>query len=307
MADEHELTGTGWPEQPGPAGDPPAGTAGPAGTPDSPDPPDDPATDPAGVADTPDAGQPGATVPDPAPSGVGHRLRAALRRPSAAGTVIGLLLGMLGFALVVQLRSNDTDQLAAARPEDLVRILSDLDARKDRLTQEISDLQATEQQLAAGNQSQQAALTEATRRADELGILAGTLPARGPGVLVRFSAAGKPIRSVDVLDAVEELRGSGAEAMQIDGANGASVRIVASTSFVHGDLGLVVDGQVLTSPYVITAIGEPSTMQTALNIPGGVVDTVHASGGNVIVEQPGTVLVSALRQPVQPRYAHPAG
>jgi hypothetical protein len=46
-------------------------------------------------------------------------------------------------------------------------------------------------------------------------------------------------------------------------------------------------------------------MQTALNIPGGVVDTVHNAGGNVIVN-PGTVRVSALHQAGTPHYAQPA-
>src|SRR5207245_9985232 len=139
---------------------------------------------------------------------------------------------LLGFAFVIQLRSNATDpQLASARPEDLVRILSDLDARKDRLSQEISQLETTQQQLAAGSQGRAAALDAAAKRARDLGILAGTLPAQGPGVQVRFQPGGQALKSSVILDAVEELRDAGAEAMQIEGANGASVRIVASTWF----------------------------------------------------------------------------
>jgi uncharacterized protein YlxW (UPF0749 family) len=231
------------------------------------------------------------------------------RRLSAAGAVIGLLLGLLGFAFVVQLRSNSTDeQLSADRPEDLVRILSDLDARKDRLSQEISTLQTTEQQLTAGSQNRQAALDEATRRADELGILAGTLQAQGPGLRVEFRSAAKPIQAADLLNAVEELRGAGAEAMQITGSGGTAVRIIASTSFVDGSGGgLVVDGTALTSPYTVTAIGDPPTMQIALNIPNGVVDDVHTHGGNVTITSPGTVLVSALHPVTNPRYAQPVG
>jgi uncharacterized protein YlxW (UPF0749 family) len=231
------------------------------------------------------------------------------RRLSAAGAVIGLLLGLLGFAFVVQLRSNSTDeQLSADRPEDLVRILSDLDARKDRLSQEITTLQTTEQQLTAGSQNRQAALDEATRRADELGILAGTLPAQGPGLRVAFRSAAKPIQASDLLNAVEELRGAGAEAMQITGAGGTAVRIIASTSFVDGaGGGLVVDGTALTSPYTVTAIGDPPTMQIALNIPNGVVDDVHTHGGNVTITSPGTVLVSALHPVTNPHYAQPTG
>jgi hypothetical protein len=37
-----------------------------------------------------------------------------------------------------------------------------------------------------------------------------------------------------------------------------------------------------------------------------VVDRVHNAGGNVIVNEPGTVRVSALHQAATPRYAQPA-
>ncbi|WP_425570789.1 DUF881 domain-containing protein [Rugosimonospora acidiphila] len=238
----------------------------------------------------------------PATGGIPRR-----RRISAAGAVIGLLLGLLGFALVVQLRSNSAeDQLSSERPEDLVRLLSDLDSQKDRLGQEISQQQTLKQQLTAGTQSRQAALDQASQRADALGILAGTLPAEGPGLRVQFRAASKAIRASDVLDTVEELRGAGAEAMQISGKAGAVVRIVASTSFVDGANGtLVVDDETLNGPYTITVIGDPSTMQIALNIPSGVVDTVHSNGGTVSVIAPGTVQVTALHQNTPLRYAKP--
>jgi uncharacterized protein YlxW (UPF0749 family) len=228
------------------------------------------------------------------------------RRISAAGAVIGLLLGLLGFALVVQLRSNASDPgLATARPEDLVRILSDLDARQERLRQEISQLEDSQRQLVSGAQGREAALQEARRRADELGILAGTLPAQGPGLEVRFAPGGDGIPSSTVLDAVEELRGAGGEAMQITGEGSPAVRVVASTYFSDARDGLVVDGAHLAAPYTLLVIGDPQTMQTALNIPGGVVDTVRQRGGNVIVQESEAVRVTALHQVGTPKFAHP--
>jgi uncharacterized protein YlxW (UPF0749 family) len=241
---------------------------------------------------------------EPAAAGVARQ-----RRISVAGAGIGLLLVLFGFAFVVQLRSNATDeQLSSARPEDLVRILSDLDARKDRLSQEISQLQTTQQQLAAGSQGRAAALDAAAKRARDLGILAGTLPAQGPGIQVQFLSGPQGLKAALILDAVQELRDAGAEALEIDGANGTTVRVVASSWFVDApDNGLQVDGRTLTGPYWLTAIGDPQTMRTALNIPGGVVDRVHNAGGNVIVNEPGTVRISALHEAATPRYARPAG
>jgi uncharacterized protein YlxW (UPF0749 family) len=230
-----------------------------------------------------------------------------LRRPrlTAAGAVIAVLIGLLGFALIAQVKSNsNVSTLDNDRPDDLVRILSDLDARKDRLSQEITALNGTVAQLTSGAQGRQAALTEAAKRADELGILAGTLPAEGRGLQVILTAGRSPIQADDVLNAVEELRGAGAEAMSVSGTGG-SVRIVASTYFADATGGLDVSGQVLTGPLTIDVIGDPQTMATALDIPGGVVDSVQSGGGTVVIKQPGRVQVIATHTPGPLRYAQP--
>ena len=229
------------------------------------------------------------------------------RRSSAATAMIAVLLLLLGFALVVQLKNQKSDaELSAARPEDLVRILSDLDSQQTRLRDEINDLEATKRQLDSGALGQEAALDEARRRADELGILAGTLPAEGPGLEITFTPGGsEPIRAETMLDAIEELRGAGAEAMQISGTNGAPVRIVASTYFVDDGDRLLVDGTSLGAPYRVTVIGDPQTMQTALNIPGGVVDSVRQHGGTVSVRGADTVHVTALHTAASLKHARP--
>lgn len=228
------------------------------------------------------------------------------RRPARAGVLIGLLVGLLGFGLAVQLRSTQADPaLATARQEDLVRILDDLDGREKRLRDEIASLEARKRQLTSGARGRQAALDEARRRADELGILAGTLAAEGPGLVIEFRPGGERVKADHILNAVEELRGAGAEAMQIGGVKGPAVRIVASTYFVDDDDRLTVDGERLSAPYTLTVIGDPRTMRTALEIPGGVVSEVSKDGGTVTVNEPNQVNVTALRRTEQPKYARP--
>ncbi|MGW5555813.1 DUF881 domain-containing protein [Micromonospora sp. NPDC003944] len=329
MSDEQTDTGTGWPQPAGPVR--PGGPAGePDPRPDAPDPDelsplapqpsdDEPAAEP-GVEPVDDgatvdlgavsrSGEPGAAsdevaepVQEPAAPVVAGR-----SRWSTAGVMIAALLALLGFTLVVQLKTTSTDPtLGATRQEDLVRILSDLDARENRLQQDIRALEDSQRQLRSGEQGRQAALDEATRRADELGILAGTLPAVGPGLTVQFDAGVKPISANRVLDAVQELRGAGAEAMQISGGDRATVRIIASTYFLDGDNGsLVVEGRRLTGPYTITVIGDPATMRTALNIPGGVVASVRGDGGNVTFGEREVAEVSALHVPIKLEHARP--
>jgi uncharacterized protein YlxW (UPF0749 family) len=226
---------------------------------------------------------------------------------TAKGTrvVIALLLGLLAFALVVQVKSTGSDaQLASARQDDLVRILSDLNAREERLRAEIGEAERTLGRLGEGAAGREAALAEARRRADELGILAGTLAATGEGLVIQLVPGSGQIRAATVLQAIQELRGAGAEALQIAGGAGA-VRVVAATYVADGGGGLVVDGTTLTGPYHITVIGPADTMRTALTIPGGVADAVARDGGTVVVEEPGRVTVDALHAPAELRHARP--
>lgn len=229
------------------------------------------------------------------------------RRLTAASGVVALLLALLGFTFVVQIRSVATDPtMASARQEDLVRILADLDAHEERLRQDIAELETTRSRLRTAGESQQEALAEAARRADELGILAGTLPAAGPGLRVEIRAGAEPITAATLLDAVQELRGAGAEAIEITDNAGGEVRVIASTYLVDHDHGIIIDGELLRSPFTIVVIGEPETVQPALTIPGGVVEKVHAAGGTVTMhEEPGGVEVTVVRDPTTLQYARP--
>ena len=83
------------------------------------------------------------------------------------------------------------------------------------------------------------------------------------------------------------------------------MRIVASTYFIDAGGALEVSGKRLTGPYTITVIGDPPTMRTALNIPDGLVPSIKADGGNVIVDEHDTVDVTALAAPVDLEHAKP--
>jgi len=233
----------------------------------------------------------------------GQRLRSVLApRATARQLLVGLLFVALGFAAVAATRAqSQSGLLATARPDEVVRVLDDLTERQARLRAEQNALQVARDRLASG--SEEAQLAESRARAQALAILAGTAPATGPGVVVTISDGQGAVAASTLLDAVQELRDAGAEALQIG-----SVRVVASTWFADArdGSGIVVSGTTLTSPFRILVIGDPATLATALEIPGGVADTVRSAGGAIDVVRQQDVVVSALQPLATPRYARTA-
>jgi uncharacterized protein YlxW (UPF0749 family) len=235
------------------------------------------------------------------------RLRSVLgwrSRPATAITTV--LFVLLGFVAAVQFATPD-DVLDRASRADLVQILDGLGTRADQLEDEIARLEQARSDLLAGAGDSEAALAEAEARLQTLGILAGTLPAAGPGVAISVSDPDRQVDASSMLSTVQELRDAGAEALQIDGTPDRQVRVVASTAFTDSATGGVLVGGVnLLPPYTITALGDPATLATALGIPGGAVATIESRGAAVSIRESAELLVDALHEPGQPSYARPA-
>jgi len=268
---------------------------------DGPAPEETPAVD-APTGDVPTGDVQTGDVPPPddgGPAAPGPRRRRG--RDPLAAVLIGVLTLLLGFAFAVQVRSNDTDTvLAGAREEDLVRILDDLTAQQDRLRQEIADQRSALEQLGSSDSASAAALKEARDRSAALGILNGSVAAQGPGLTMTIRDPEGRVSASTLLNAVQELRGAGAETMQID-----DVRIGVSSAVTGSAGSLEIDGQPVQAPYVFRVIGSPQDMATAMSIPGGVTSVVGGRGGSVVTVQSDLVVVDALRPLDEPQYAEP--
>lgn len=257
--------------------------------------------------DDPVSGAPPPEVPSgpaedtsPPPEGVGSR-SARRRRDLPAAALIGLLTLLLGFAFTVQVRNSDGEQaLAGAREEDLVRIVDEVTSRGERLRELIADQRSALRQLTSSDSQTASALEEARTRAAELGVLNGTAPAQGPGLRVTLRDPDEELRVTDLIDVIQELRGAGAETMQFDG-----VRVGLTTAVTGTPGSLMVDGRPITAPYEVLVLGSPQDIETALNIPGGVVQHVGTQGGSVTVEQVPELLIDALRPLPEAQYAAP--
>lgn len=230
------------------------------------------------------------------------RTLARMARPRAtkANAFAALLALALGFALVTQVQQTQQQGLENLREDELVRILDDVTQDNARLLTEIRQLEGTRDRLLSGQGSSAEALAAAQERLNTLGVLAGTVPATGPGITLTIHDPGHKVTAPLLLDALEELRDAGAEAVQIGG-----LRVVASTYFTDVDGGIEVSGHRLSQPYTVLAIGDSATMAAAMDIPGGVTESVRRVGATSTTTQHRSVSITALHTVVTPRYAHP--
>ncbi|MFF4316587.1 DUF881 domain-containing protein [Streptomyces sp. 900105755] len=221
-------------------------------------------------------------------------------RVSRAQLIVAVLLFGLGFGLAVQVASNsDSDSaLRGARQEDLVRILDELDDRTQRLEDEKTGLEKQRQELQSSSDQAAEARRQTAEKERQLGILAGTVAAQGPGITMTVDDPKGAVQADMLLDAIQELRAAGAEAIQVDG-----VRVIAGTYLTDSGKSVSVDGNKITQPYVFKVIGKPQDLEPALNIPGGVVQTLEKEQATVTVERSAKIVVDALRPAKQPDYA----
>jgi len=217
--------------------------------------------------------------------------------------IVALLLAVLGFAVAVQVRAQDREGIyPGARRSELVQLLDSLDAANLRADRQIAELEATKRELQTSTNATQTAQQEAREEATTLAILAGTVAATGPGVAIEIQDQKGSISAATMLNAVEELRDAGAEAIEVND----TARIVAQTYFADGDGSITIDGAPVRPPYLIEAIGSPRTLSVAVSFPGGLADEVEALGGSVFVAEADAIDITALSQQRAPEYAQPA-
>ncbi|WP_420903346.1 DUF881 domain-containing protein [Streptomyces boncukensis] len=253
---------------------------------------------------------PGSGEPPGGPQGPGvepgggegrRRLAQAVWPPrvTRAQLIVALLLFGLGLGLAIQVRStSENSALRGARQEDLVRILDELDDRTKRLEDEKGELSRHRTELESSSDQAEEARKQRKEKEGQLGVLAGTVAAEGPGIRMTIGDRAGNTDSDALLDAVQELRAAGAEAIQING-----VRVVAGTYFSDSDGGVRVDGRKIGQPYRFEVIGKPQDLEPALNIPGGVIQTLKKEQATVSVRRSEKITVDALRSSKRPDYA----
>ncbi|HET8567880.1 MAG TPA: DUF881 domain-containing protein [Candidatus Limnocylindria bacterium] len=184
-------------------------------------------------------------------------------RGSTAVASIALLLGVL---VVSQFRAQDvySRSLQLETPASLTTLIAGLADRNSALRDEIVELRLRLDAARSSVQSGRFSLDEAQRELAQLRVFAAQGPARGPGVAVSVDG---PFDEKAMSDLVNELRNAGAEAIAI---NGQRVR-PRSWFGPSGSGAILLDGDRIAGPWLVSAIGAQDVIHVAITRTGGII------------------------------------
>jgi uncharacterized protein YlxW (UPF0749 family) len=188
----------------------------------------------------------------------------APRRGDRAATALIALI--VGFIVALALAGQASRSRAAeGRRVELARIAATRQARTASLEDELAQLRSRADRLSSTGASNP--LRTLNNDLTRFGLLAGTAPARGGGLVVTLAdsplASKDPtasldfrIQDIDIQLVVNELWQAGAEAIAVNGQ-----RLVGTTAIRTAGDAILVNFKVLSSPYRVEAIGAPETME----------------------------------------------
>lgn len=197
---------------------------------------------------------------------------------------------IMGVMVSTQFRSAEyaRHSINQQRAEDLAEKLKTTEKENKKLKEQVENLQAQ----APGTDS---------KVLEDLKVQAGLTPLQGSGVLVTVDDSkvqAKPgenpnlyiIHDDDLLRLLNELKAAGAEALAIN-----QERLLDISEVRCAGPTVSVNNTRFTPPYEIRAIGNPKTLESALRLRGGVVETLKFWGIQVDVKPQDKVVIPAFK------------
>ena len=208
-----------------------------------------------------------------------------------------LVCFVLGFMLAVQFHSTQNTLKYSTqyqRVEELSQQLLQIRHERDVLKQQYKA------QLKSPDKLSSAALIEA-----------GISAVEGPGVVLTIVDSDKKalandnvnlyvVHDEDMLRIINELRAAGAEAIAINGQ-----RVVATTEIRCAGPTISVNNERSAPPFQIKAIGNTETMENALKMRGGVIETLGVWGIKINVSTEKNINIPAYNRVNNFKYAVP--
>ena len=176
---------------------------------------------------------------------------------------------LFGIAIMVQFRTESRLQAvpAADSANDLAAIAGNLYDSNTTLRAEVNQLQV--QQSAQARTSGSSSQEETAAELERLRAFNGVVSVSGPGVVLTVNTS---LRSVDLVDLLNEFRNAGAEAISID-----DQRVVYNTGITQTGSQLYVNRRPIAAPIIFQATGPTDVLDRALARKGGMLSYLRTT------------------------------
>lgn len=215
--------------------------------------------------------------------------------------VMAITIGIACFALMLVMfmqfkvvRQTDITAIEDMRESDLRVELSEWNQKYEELNTQYEDVMAKISEYQTEQESDEKTAQLLETELEQLNEALGMTNVEGEGIVIVLEDKGgtqlsdgetvKPINIEDLLIIVNDLFAAGAEAISIN-----DQRIVAMSDIFNigsGDNSFIrVNGERITSPYVIKAIGNQNYLESAVIGKGGRVDVLKGLGHEATIEK----------------------
>lgn len=206
-----------------------------------------------------------------------------------AMTVLCILLGIM---LALQYNSVNYYQSIAAydnmRLEELKTELITLQNQKISLQGRLEELENENKTYAEVKAGDSEATQQIRNNLKKARIFAGLETVEGKGIIVTLDNYSLVrVRDFDILNVVNELRASGAQAVSVN-----DERIVAMTEIREAGNYIMINGKQFKAPFTIKAIADPDDLERSLTILGGVLENLESEMLNVSIKKSDEVVIN---------------
>lgn len=226
---------------------------------------------------------------------------------------IGFACIVLGVFIAFQMKFIQGTYLNGSSPtqktSEILNELNAVKAEKERLVEEIERLEDQLDKIQNSASEENAVIKSLTDELNRFKAFSGMTKVAGTGIMVTLDNPPKDLNlgleknlAYDykmMLDLINELNSAGAEAISIN-----EQRMVNNTEVRLAGNQVNVNTLPISPPFVIKAIGNSETLDSAINIRFGIVQSIQESGYYVEVKRLENLEIPAFNGSVTFRYAN---
>lgn len=194
---------------------------------------------------------------------------------------IGIMCFILTYVMLIQFRTieqTDITSIETMREEELRTQMASWKSKYEETQTQLEETQTKIEEYKEKEANSQNAAEILEKELVQSNILVGKTDVEGEGIEITLKDGEYAVTATDLIRLVNELRLAEAEAICIN-----EERVINLTDIVDVSSFVVVNGQRLSSPFIIRAIGNQKYLESGLTAKGGFLDMMEDEGKNMSI------------------------